>query len=344
MKLFSFLPLGVSQNAFSFLSLRGRLEFQKIKIPFLSARAERLKIEERTDLFNRAVKASQNFQVAKKNGEATEEELKELKEASAKLAEEILTVSNLIQVNPEYGDALYDQIIANEKVHPIEDHSDLLTHRLGMAGANKDCQALVVETTEGLKILAQIFRYHVHVPVNEGVISPRDLPGDVDKLKTSDIAHLQGDENLTGYWTVSSAWPGSGAALIARLPQNRSETTISPVRGFTSGYVRNEIFGKSDDDLRYEVMRYLDKGEDPIMKFHLGNGAYIGWIHINHDAPKESKDWVTINYIYDRELLEQNKSAFNKGELPKSPELQEIYEAKQYRVTRPLYAPQNAIQ
>lgn len=48
----------------------------------------------------------------------------------------------------------------------------------------------------------------------------------------------------------------------------------------------------------------------------MGNGAYLGWIHINRDAPPESEDFITVNYVYNRNALSKIKNAFLR---PKSP-------------------------
>ena len=66
----------------------------------------------------------------------------------------------------------------------------------------------------------------------------------------------------------------------------------------------------SDNKIREKVLDYLKECKDPVQKFHMGNGAYLGWIHVNREAPENSPDWITVNYVYNRSKLDTFRKTF----------------------------------
>jgi hypothetical protein len=274
--------------------------------------------------------ARQAYDEAKKNlnedDPSARDILKLRKQDVVKLSQEVLALRRLIQVMPDAeSEVLHQQLIENEKVHAVNSADELIANRLGAQGMNKDCQALIVPTKFGPKILAGIFRYHATIPEQEGMIDVRHLPGNVDEIKNTPVAELTGEENVTGYWTISSGWDGSGPILVSDLsqvtPEGRLETTISPIRGFTSRNDRDTMMVMNDDAIRARVLDYLLTEKDLVRNFHMGNGAYLAWIHVNRDAPADSEDWITVNYLYNRAELAQNQGMFKAGLLPVSPVL-----------------------
>lgn len=104
-------------------------------------------------------------------------------------------------------------------------------------------------------------------------------------------------------------------------------STLSPIRGFSKWLSQQEGFDTYFDTetnpkqptpteefmgfiqdptnqaaVKHMMMRYLledkedGKPRDPVMNFHLGNGAYIGDLKFNTD---NEQDWVMVNYVYD---------------------------------------------
>jgi len=71
-------------------------------------------------------------------------------------------------------------------------------------------------------------------------------------------------------------------------------------------YIQDE---ENQNEIRALLLQYLITQRDPIMNFHLGNGAYIGDIKFN---PDNKEDWVLINYVYpgDPEVREQNQNFY----------------------------------
>lgn len=255
-----------------------------------------------------------------------------LRKSAARISPDILSLSSIIHVLPEERFSnMHRFIVSKEAVHKLAGGvKELIKYRLGLPGTNKDCQALHIKRRGfGDRLFSQIFRYHSYVPQDEqGRIDVTKLPGNVDYINSLEPQELQGDENVTGYYTVSADMliKGAARALVSRLweanPEGRLETTISPVREMEDEVARVHILGIHNfygaEAARKEVLRYLSKKEDPVANFHLGNGAMIGWIHFNSDSPK---DWVTINYVYDRDMLEANKAISDAGKLPVTPAL-----------------------
>jgi len=273
---------------------------------------------------------------------ASLENLKVRKQDVMALSQQVLAVRRLIQVMPDAAPSLLRQLIENEKVHLLkaedeaitDDHiRHLIDYRLGDETGNKDCQALIVPTKQGPRILGGIFRYHATIPEEGGMIDVRHLPGNVDAIKSAPVEELTGKENVTGYWTISSGWDGSGPVLVSDLskvtPAGRLETTISPIRGFTSRHNRDELLAHSDDDIRAMVVDYLINEKDLVRNFHMGNGAYLAWIHVNRDVPPESEDWIMVNYLYNRAELTHNQKFFKEGILPMAPVLYRTLGLKQ---------------
>ncbi len=248
--------------------------------------------------------------------------------------------SQLLRVLPSMP-SIYTQIFNNEAVHKVPDIRELIERRLGDETMDKDCQALVVETDQGPLVLAGIHRVHARVPERDnGLVDVRELPGNVDMIKSSPLRPLNGSENLVGYWTISQGHyspkqsiQGFSGELVRALadvtPPGHFETTISPVRDCTKRWNREGVFVSfSDNTIRSHVAGYLanPNSRDPVMAFHLSNGAYIGWININR---KSEQDWITINYVYERHMVEANKEIYARGsgKIPVSAPLQQFFPA-----------------
>ena len=78
-----------------------------------------------------------------------------------------------------------------------------------------------------------------------------------------------------------------------------------------------------EDALLKQALIYLLKSDredgfpnDPVAKFHLGNGAVLGRINLNADLSEKGKNQskgLMINYIYNLETLEENHESFFKS-------------------------------
>lgn len=256
------------------------------------------------------------------------------------LSRSVLKTRRLIQITPDQSDFVIQQVLKNERVHKAQGLEDLYAHRLGDIGDDTDCQAIVVPTHNGPRILCQIFRYHTRALTDSnGLIYPDTLPGNVDVIKSSRIAPMAHDANVTGYWTISSKFSDSGLALIGDLKRaagKRFETTISPGHEFSDTYDMDEItklynehgFAAVQNFILHYLQRVVKDPDDSVgsvAKFHFGNGAFLAWIHFN---PESEADKVIFSLGYDRKLLASNQTIFKKGagEIPMSEALHSVLE------------------
>ena len=75
-----------------------------------------------------------------------------------------------------------------------------------------------------------------------------------------------------------------------------------------------------DNDLIQKTIKYLTESNrndglpnDPVARFHLGNGAILKQININGDLSRKGLDQsngVMVNYLYDLDTVERNHELF----------------------------------
>ncbi len=143
--------------------------------------------------------------------------------------------------------------------------------------------------------------------------------------------------------------------LDAEFPQLKRFSTLSPVPGFRrwltqhreegggpgAGSLRDiESDGWCHDPAQREVLRpvlmrlcalYLTRqpsiGIDPVARFHLGNGARlerINWLGNNSPRGIRESFGIMVNYLYDRDTIQDNHKAFVRGTIVRSQEVDAI--------------------
>ncbi len=258
--------------------------------------------------------------------------------------------------------ALHDQLFKNERVHPVASVEELVGNRIGGVDDNKRCFARVTPG-KSPKLTAGIFTAMVDITPTDGDLNYRDIPGDIDAIKELPIEPfvLEGKGRTIAVilYTVSGnqeqSWDKGGRPLAGALHSflngqaeqqgfNLVLSTLSPIRLFGkwlstqpgyegavnadgelsdefADFLRDEA---SQDSIRLMTLKYLLTQRDPVMNFHLGNGAYIGDIKFN---PDNGEDWVMINYVYpnDPEMLAQQKHFYEMSDMRVlAPHLQQI--------------------
>ena len=99
--------------------------------------------------------------------------------------------------------------------------------------------------------------------------------------------------------------------------------TLSPSPGFTKWLKENSIDQNIQEDilLKQALVYLIDSDRtdgfpnDPVAKFHLGNGAIIERVNLNADLSVkgiEQSKGIMVNYLYDLDVLEQNHELFFK--------------------------------
>jgi malonyl-CoA decarboxylase len=142
--------------------------------------------------------------------------------------------------------------------------------------------------------------------------------------------------------------------LAAEFPQLKRFSTLSPVPGFRlwlaqhregsgpgAGALRDiENDGWCHDPVQREALRpvlmrlcalYLTQQPsislDPVARFHLGNGARlerINWLGNNSPRGIRESFGIMVNYLYDRNSIEDNHKAFLRGSIVRSAEVDAI--------------------
>ena len=90
--------------------------------------------------------------------------------------------------------------------------------------------------------------------------------------------------------------------------------TISPMPSFIKWLEKKSMYEDMDEDsLMTQAILYLTESErednspnDPVAKFHLGNGAILEKINLNADLSEKGlmqSKGLMVNYLYNLELL-----------------------------------------
>ncbi len=267
---------------------------------------------------------------------------------------------------------IHDQLLANERVHPLDDVEELVRMRIGTESDNKRCFVRLTGDKKPV-VTAGIFTAMVDI-TGQGADNPyRGIPGNIDDIKRMPVEPFSPTEETQTVaailYTISrndgQDWDRGGKPLaetVYKYLNGQAETqgfnlvisTLSPIRtpmpdgtsvnrfgqwlvkqpGYEgiadeNGHATPE-FGaflldeKEHDQLRKFVLQYLLTQKDGVMKFHLGNGAYIGDIKFN---PGNAEDWAMVNYVYpnDPEELSRNRDYFKTSQSPiVAPHLQKL--------------------
>jgi malonyl-CoA decarboxylase len=218
--------------------------------------------------------------------------------------------------------SILEKIIAYEAVHEINSWDDL---RARLAPEDRRCFAF----------------FHPLIP-NEPLIFvevalSKNMPESINEvIKIDRSVTLDEDINTAIFYSISNCQEGLsgisfGNFLIQKVAQKlRQENdgldtfaTLSPVPGFSKWLDKKSIDEYRDEDaLLKQALIYLLKSDrddglpnDPVAKFHLGNGAILERINLNADLSSKGinqSKGIMINYLYDLETLEENHELFFK--------------------------------
>ena len=218
---------------------------------------------------------------------------------------------------------ILEKIIAYEAVHEINSWDDL---RARLEPEDRRCFAF----------------FHPLIP-NEPLIFvevalSNSMPQTINEIiKIDRNIILDKDINTAVFYSISNCQEGLsgisfGNFLIKKVAHKLKQehegldrfTTLSPAPGFTKWLKEKSINENIDEDtLLKQVLVYLIDSDrkdglpnDPVAKFHLGNGAILERVNLNSDlSPKGIKQskGIMVNYLYDLDLLEKNHELFFKS-------------------------------
>ena len=217
---------------------------------------------------------------------------------------------------------ILEKIIAYEAVHEINSWDDL---RARLAPDDRRCFAF----------------FHPLMP-NEPLIFvevalSNKIPNTINEIITIDRSvTLNQDINTAVFYSISNCQEGLsgisfGNFLIKQVAHKLKQendglekfVTLSPAPSFVRWLEENSINLDSDEDmLLKQALIYLTTSDredglpnDPVAKFHLGNGAILERINLNADLSSKGlmqSKGVMVNYLYNLDTLEENHELFFK--------------------------------
>ncbi|MDC0884733.1 malonyl-CoA decarboxylase family protein [Gammaproteobacteria bacterium] len=217
---------------------------------------------------------------------------------------------------------ILEKIIAYEAVHEINSWDDL---RARLAPDDRRCFAF----------------FHPLMP-NEPLIFvevalSNKIPNTINEIITIDRSvTLNQDINTAVFYSISNCQEGLsgisfGNFLIKQVAHKLKQendgldkfVTLSPAPGFVRWLEESSIDLDSDENmllkqaLIYLIISDREDGlpNDPVAKFHLGNGAILERINLNADLSSKGlmqSKGVMVNYLYNLETLEENHELFFK--------------------------------
>ena len=144
------------------------------------------------------------------------------------------------------------------------------------------------------------------------------------------------DINTAVFYSISSCQDGlSGISFgnflikaVANKLKRKNEglkrfVTLSPAPDFTKWLKEKSIDEDLDEDsLLKQALIYLIRTDredefpnDPVARFHLGNGAILERVNLNSDLSSKGinqSKGMMVNYLYDLDTLEKNHELFFK--------------------------------
>ena len=230
---------------------------------------------------------------------------------------------------------ILEKIIEYEAVHEINSWDDL---RSRLAPIDRQCFAF----------------FHPLIP-NDPLIFVevalcKDIPRSIQDIIKIDRQEIDAeDANTAIFYSISNCHNGLlgisfGNFLIKQvantlkreLPKLSQFQTLSPLPGLMK-WMENHApmtFERciekncSDDELLKQVIRYLTESKrkdgmpnDPVARFHIGNGASLERINLNADNSDKGLQQsfgVMANYLYDLDIVEENHELFFRDKVVKT--------------------------
>jgi malonyl-CoA decarboxylase len=220
-----------------------------------------------------------------------------------------------------------EKIIEYEAVHEINSWDDL---RARLAPSDRQCFAF----------------FHPLIPEDPLIFVEVALTNKIPET-IAEVIRIERDEiendqiNTAVFYSISNCQNGLsgisfGNFLIKKVAHKlRQEIdgldnflTLSPLPGLMRwlennaplSYERCKNKTIEDNDLIQKTIKYLTESNrndglpnDPVARFHLGNGAILKQININGDLSKKGLDQsngIMVNYLYDLDTVERNHELF----------------------------------
>ena len=227
---------------------------------------------------------------------------------------------------------ILEKIIEYEAVHEINSWDDL---RARLAPSDRQCFAF----------------FHPLIP-NDPLIFVEvalceDIPKSIEEIIKIDRTEIDIEEaNTAIFYSISNCHNGLlgisfGNFLIKKvaknlkreLPELNQFQTLSPLPGLMKWmeeyapitFERCSDKNCSNDELMKQTVRYLTESNrsdrmpnDPVARFHIGNGASLERVNLNADLSSKglSQSYgIMANYLYDLDVVEENHELFFKNKI-----------------------------
>ena len=243
---------------------------------------------------------------------------------------------------------ILEKIIEYEAVHEINSWDDL---RARLAPIDRQCFAFFHPLIPNDPLI------FVEVALTTGI------PKSIQKIINLDRQEIEiEDANTAIFYSISNCHNGLlgisfGNFLIKQvasnlkreLPDLNKFMTLSPLPGFMKWmeeyspitFERCSEKNCDDEELIKNAVKYLTKSErkdgmpnDPVGRFHVGNGASLERINLNADMSEKglSQSYgIMANYMYDLAVVEQNHEIFFKDKVvPVSKEIEALQKKYKY--------------
>ena len=237
---------------------------------------------------------------------------------------------------------ILEKIIEYEAVHEINSWDDL---RARLAPEDRQCFAFFHPLIPNDPLI------FVEVALCDGI------PKSIQKIIQIDREEIDIEEaNTAIFYSISNCHNGLlgisfGNFLIKKvaknlkreLPELNQFLTLSPLPGFMKWmeeyapitFERCSEKNCSDDELMKKAIKFLTESDrkdgmpnDPVGRFHVGNGASLERINLNADLSEKGllqSYGVMANYLYDLNVVEENHETFFKNKIvPVSNEIQTL--------------------
>ena len=227
---------------------------------------------------------------------------------------------------------ILEKIIQYEAVHEINSWNDL---RARLAPKDRQCFAFFHPLIPNDPLI------FVEVALCSGV------PKSIQKIIKIDRQEIDVEEaNTAIFYSISNCHNGLlgisfGNFLIKEVAKNLKRElpdlnqflTLSPLPGFMKWmeeyapitFERCSEKNCSDDELMKKAIKYLTESDrkdgmpnDPVGRFHIGNGASLERVNLGADLSEKGliqSYGVMANYLYDLDVVEENHEIFYKNKV-----------------------------
>ena len=227
---------------------------------------------------------------------------------------------------------ILEKIIEYEAVHEINSWDDL---RARLAPVDRQCFAFFHPLIPNDPLI------FVEVALTTGI------PKSIQKIINVDRQEIEiEDANTAIFYSISNCHNGLlgisfGNFLIKKVAKNLKRElpdlnqflTLSPIPGLMKWmeeyapitFERCTDKNCSDEELMKKTIKYLTESDrddglpnDPVGRFHIGNGASLERINLNADLSEKglSQSYgIMANYLYDLDVVEENHELFFKNKI-----------------------------